>query len=117
MAVLPIDEAPKDVVNAVWSLYPNGLDPAPVGAASAKDGKSVWVARVRPREKAVGSPRILELGRVDRTGSFESYGEIAPGPKNKLSVTDIALAEDASGGVWILYGDTSSTWLERRLCP
>jgi hypothetical protein len=117
MAAILIEDPPKDDVGAVWSRYPNGLDPAPIAAAMARDGKSAWVARVRPREKAPGSPRILELGRVDPSGTFTSYGEIAPGEKNKLSVTDIALAEDGSGAVWILYGDTTITWLERRSCP
>jgi hypothetical protein len=117
MATLPIEDPPKDDVTAVWSHYPNGLDPAPIAAAPARDGKSAWVARVRPREKAPGSPRILELGRVDSSGVFTSYGEIAPGPSNKLAVTDISLVEDGSGAVWILHGDTTVSWLERRMCP
>ncbi len=117
MAAVPIEEPPKEDVPAVWSAYPNGLDPAPISAIAARDGKTAWVARMRPREKAVGSPRILELGRVDASGAFRSYGEIAPGPKNKLSVTDISLIEDGAGAVWILYGDTTVTWLERRVCP
>lgn len=120
MAALLVDDPPKDDVQAVWSRYPNGLDPAPIAAAAGRDGKSAWVARVRPREKAVGSPRILELGRVDSAGTFTSYGEIAPGEragKINLSITDVALVEDGGGAVWILYGDTTVTWLERRVCP
>ncbi|MDF2697343.1 MAG: hypothetical protein K0S65_5726, partial [Labilithrix sp.] len=116
MAALQIEDPPKDDVTAVWSRYPNGLDPAPIAAAPTRDGKGAWVARVRPREKAPGSPRILELGRVDGSGTFTSYGEIAPGPSNRLNVTDISLVEDASGAVWILHGDTTVTWLERRMC-
>ena len=113
VATIPIDDPPKDDVAAVWSRYPNGLDPAPIGAAPARDGKSAWVARVRPREQAPGSPRILELGRADAAGAFTSYGEIALG----RAVTDVALVEDGAGAVWILYGDATVTWLERRVCP
>ena len=113
MAVLPIEDPPKDDIPATWSLYPNGVDPAPIAAAPARDGKGAWIARIRPRERAPGSPRILELGRVDVAGAFSSYGEVAPGK----GVTDVAVIEDGSGGVWILYGDTSITWLERRVCP
>jgi hypothetical protein len=113
MAALSIEDPPKDDVAAVWSHYPNGVDPAPIAASPARDGKSSWVVRLRPREKAVGSPRILELGRVDASATFTSYGEIALG----RGVTDVALVEDGAGAVWILYGDTTITWLERRVCP
>lgn len=113
MAALPIHDPPKIDVPAVWSPYPNGLDPAPIGAAPAGDGKSAWVARVRPREGAPGSPRILELGRLSDRGVFSSYGEIASGKP----ITDVALVEDGAGAVWISYGDSKATWLERRLCP
>jgi hypothetical protein len=120
MATLLIEDPPKDDVSPIWSRYPNGLDPAPIGAAPARDGKGAWVARVRPREKAVGSPRILELGRVDAAGAFSSFGEIAPSDraeKTRLNITDVSVIEDGSGAVWILYGDTTVTWLERRVCP
>jgi hypothetical protein len=113
MAALPIDDSPKDDVTAVWSLYPNGLDPAPIAAAPMRDGTGAWVARVRPRERMPGAKRVLELGRVDGSGAFSSYGEVAPGG----SVTDLAMIEDSAGAVWILYGDSRVTWLERRLCP
>jgi hypothetical protein len=116
MAAIPIDEHPKDDVKPVWSMYPNGLDPAPLaGTAQLEDPKAsaAWVARVRPSERMVGAPRVLELGHLDRTGSFESLGVIATGKR----ITDLAVAADAFGSVWVLYGDTSSTWLERRVCP
>jgi hypothetical protein len=107
MAAIPVLDPLKDDVGATWSLYPNGLDPAPIGASL--DG---WVARVRPREKAPGSKKVLELGRIDEKGAFTSLGLIADKP-----ITDIALASDARKGVWIMYGDASATFLERRVCP
>jgi hypothetical protein len=115
MATIPIGEPPKEDVAAVWSLYPNGLDPAPITAAPARDGKGAWVARVRPREKKPGSPRVLELGRVDAVGAFSSLGEIAT-LGGGLKVSDLSLVEDPLGAVWIAYGDSSATWLERRVC-
>ncbi len=111
MASLVIEDPPKDDIVAVWSRYPNGLDPAPIAAAPAKDGKSAWVVRTRPRQKEPGTPRILELGRVDPSGVFSSLGEIASG----RGVTDVAIIDDGVG-VWILYGDPTITWLERRIC-
>jgi hypothetical protein len=111
MAALVIEDPPKDDVAAVWSRYPNGLDPAPIAAAPSRDGKTAWIARVRPAHKLPSAPRILELGRVDASGVFTSYGEIAPGK----AITDVALVDDGAG-VWIEYGDTTITWLERRIC-
>lgn len=107
LASIPVLDPPKDDVSATWSLYPNGLDPAPIGASL--DG---WVARVRPREKAPGSKKVLELGRIDDKGAFTSLGLIADKP-----ITDIAIATDSHKGVWIMYGDASATFLERRVCP
>jgi hypothetical protein len=107
MASIAIHDPPKDDVGATWSLYPNGLDPAPI--AATLDG---WVARMRPREQAPGSRKVLELGRIDDKGAFTSLGLIAD-----KTITDIALATDAKKGVWIMYGDASATFLERRICP
>ena len=112
MAAIPIAEHPKEDVQPVWSMYPNGLDPAVVaGTVQAEDG--AWVARLRPAEREVGSPRVLELGRLDPAGAFRSLGAISTGK----AITDVSIARDAFGSVWILYGDTKATWLERRVCP
>lgn len=112
MATIPIEDPPKEDVGIAWSLYPNGIDPAPMATAGMKDGKGAWIVRTRPRERSVGSPRILELGKVDVMGVYSSLGEIAPA-KN---VTDIAMIEDTAGSVWIVYGDSTVTYLERRVC-
>jgi hypothetical protein len=123
MAAIPIAELPKDDVQPSWSFYPNGLDPAPIAATTTPErrdggtggggGSSAWVARVRPSERTVGAPRIVELGRLDPAGAFTSLGAISTGKR----VTDMSITSDAYGSVWILYGDTSATWLERRVCP
>ena len=114
MATIPVADEPKHDVPATWSLYPNGLDPAPMAATTHGTGDApAWIARVRPSERAAGSPRILELGRLDAAGAFTSLGVIATDKR----ITDIAIAADSFGAVWILYGDSSATWLERRVCP
>lgn len=112
MATIPVEDPPKEDVGIAWSLYPNGIDPAPMTTAPMKDGKGLWIVRTRPRERAVGSPRILELGKIDAMGVYTSLGEIAPA-KN---VTDITAIEDTAGSVWIVYGDSTVTYLERRVC-
>jgi hypothetical protein len=122
MAAIALFDPPKVDVPAVWSYYPNGLDPAPIGATTqAADPSGAWVARARPRESAVGSPQVVELGRVDAGGAFTSFGTLGEFPL----VTDIAIASDRVGSVWIAYGVASAdadgirrrTWLERRVCP
>ncbi len=111
MAAIPVADPPKEDAKAVWSLYPNGIDPAPIGATTV--GSTMWVARLRPLEKMPGSPRVLELGRLDATGAFASHGIVSTGKR----ITDVEVAADGHGAVWLLYGDANATWLERRVCP
>jgi hypothetical protein len=111
MAAIGVAEPPKEDVSPVWSMYPNGLDPAAI--AGTVGSEDAWVARVRPAERMVGSPRVLELGRLDGSGAFRTLGALASG----RPITDISIARDSFGSVWILYGDTTATWLERRVCP
>lgn len=117
VAAISIAEQPKDDVQPSWSMYPNGLDPAPIAATTAwgddsGQGAKAWVARVRPSERAASAPRILELGRLDAAGTFTSLGALSIGKR----ITDVAIATDARGAVWILYGDATGMWLERRVC-
>jgi len=115
VATIPIHDPPRHDVAAVWSMYPNGLDPAPIAGvvAPAGEGRSAYVARVRPETREPAAPRVLELGRLDAAGAFGSLGVIATGKR----ITDMALAVDAFGAVWVQYGDETATWLERRVCP
>jgi len=120
MATIEVHDPPIDDVPAVWSLYPNGLDPAPIGAtthttqlsAQLSDRGGAWVSRVRPSGTSAQSRRVLELGRINESGAFTSMGVLADGD----GVTDIAMTTDAFGSVWILYGNMSVAWLERRVC-
>ena len=50
MAAIPINGEPKDDVKAVWSLYPNGLDPALIAATVG--APLVRIARVRPLDRS-----------------------------------------------------------------
>lgn len=112
MAVIPVHDPPKDDVPATWSMYPNGLDPAPVGATVGGDGDPRWVARVVPVSGEPGAPRVLELGRIDEAGAFQSLGSVA----DAAHITDVSMVTDPHGAIWILYGDASVTHLQRRLC-
>jgi len=110
LAIARILGEPKTDEPVIWSDYKNGLDPAPivgsVGAASS------YVARVVPLDAKVGSPRVIELGRIDDKGAFTSYGSIAAHGRP----TEVALAIDGADLV-VAYTDTQGAWLERRNCP
>jgi hypothetical protein len=111
LASIPIFDAPKTDVTPLWSLYPNGLDPAPVAATLTNDDPA-WVARVRPVDAMPGAKRVLELGRLDSGGRFVSLGFVS-----ERRITDVSIARDVWNSVWLLYGDATATWLERRVCP
>ena len=70
-------------------------------------------ARVRPLEARADGPRGLELGKLDDTGRFVSYGLVG----SKGRVKSAAVAVDKAGMLWVAFTDGAGTWLERRACP
>jgi len=111
LATVRIDDPPHTEEGTTWSLYLNGLDPAPVVATHGTT--PIRVARVRPLEARADAPRGLELGRLDDTGMFISYGLVS----SKGRVKSAAIAADAAGTVWLAFTDGAGTWLQRRACP
>lgn len=110
MAAIEIASVPAVQAPATWSLYDNGLDPAPI--AASRDAGRLLVARVRPDGAAVQAPRVLELGALDAAGRYASFGTVATHGR----VRAVALAADATGA-WLAYTDEQRTWVERRACP
>jgi hypothetical protein len=110
MAVVRLDEPARVDEPMTWSMYPNGIDPAPVAAVT--EGGVTWVARVRPQGSEVGSTRLLEMGNVTPDGAFVARDVVASASK----MTDVALAVDAHGALWVAWVDGSGTWLERLVC-
>jgi hypothetical protein len=111
LAVVTLEDPPRVDEPVVWSLYPNGLDPAPVAAAWAR-GRT-WVARVRPKTSEPTSPRELELGELREGAAFVPH-DVVP---TTGSPSDVALAVDAHGALWIGWLDPAGSWLERIACP
>ena len=111
MAAVRIGDPPAIDEKTVWSMYPNGLDPAPIAATTG--ASSIRVARVRPLEARPDSPRGVELGKLDENGAFTPYGMISTTGR----VSDLAVATDSVGALWVYYTDAAGTWLERRTCP
>jgi hypothetical protein len=134
LAVVRLDAPPRVDEPVAWSLYPNGLDPAPVAAVatvaiakrkkgakaeekappSAETGAEtrLWVARVRPQSSEPTALRVLELGLLQDDGTFLPRDIVA----TSALMSDVALVGDARGAMWIAWTDASDSWLERLAC-
>jgi hypothetical protein len=110
LAIVRLDDPLQVDEPTVWSMYPNGLDPAPVAAAA--HGRGAWVARVRPQAAELGSSRVLELGEVDADGSFTPR-DIVPTAERP---SDVRLAFGPRGDLWLAWVDASGSWVERLTC-
>jgi hypothetical protein len=110
MAIVRVDDPPRVDEPVLWSMYPNGLDPAPVAAVSS--GARTWVARVLPSDAAPGAARMLEIGEVDAAGTFALRDVVPTGVKP----TDLAIAPDSQGALWLAWVDGGASWLERTAC-
>jgi hypothetical protein len=111
MAAVRLDDPPVVDAPTAWSMYPNGLDPAPIAATVGVT--PIRVARVRPVEARPDSPRGVEIGKLDDKGAFTPHGLLSTTGK----VSNLAVAVDAMGTLWIYYTDAAGSWLERRVCP
>ncbi len=110
LAIVKVGDPPKEDAPLAWSRYPNGLDPAPVAATTS--GSPPRVLRARPLDATFNGPRVLELGHLDDAGNFRSDAILEPG----TPMAEVAILADTRGSVWLLHGDATGTWLERRTC-
>jgi hypothetical protein len=111
VATIHVDDVPKIDAQVVWSMYPNGLDPAPIAATQGHT--PMRVARVRPLTAEATSARGLELGRLGADGAFVSQGYVA----THGTASDVAVDVDGLGALWLFYSDSAGSWVERRVCP
>jgi len=108
MAAVKVDGDPKDDSPVIWSMYPNGLSPAPIAATTG--ASPVRVVRARPVSAEPGAWRVLELGHLEADGVFKPLC----GLLESRSFSDIAVAVDKAGSVWIVYTSADGTWIEQR---
>ncbi|WP_437295540.1 hypothetical protein [Sorangium sp. So ce426] len=108
MAAIRVDEAPRDDMPAVWSLYPNGLSPAPIAATQGVS--PIHVARVRPVSREPGARHALELGQLDGEGRFHARCVAVEGQSFK----HVAIEADRGGSLWIAYTTAAGTFIEQR---
>jgi hypothetical protein len=110
LSIVRVEDPPRVDEPITWSMYPNGLDPAPV--AAVVDGGRTWVARIRPESAAPAAPRVLELGEVRSPGTFEPLEVLG----SHGAPSDTALIADAHGALWVAWVDPSGSWVERLAC-
>ncbi|MFT3766561.1 MAG: hypothetical protein QM820_13760 [Minicystis sp.] len=108
MAAIQIEEQPRDDARVTWSLYPAALDHGQV--AATQGSVPVRLLRVRPASAEAKAKKILELGEIDAAGVYKPSCPVAEGSK----YTDLAIAVDRQGAVWLAYTDADGTWVERR---
>lgn len=110
LAIVRIEDPPRVDEPVSWSMYPNGLDPAPVVAAAS--GATSWVARVLPADPSPASARVLEVGVVEPSGDFALVSTVPttgrPG--------HLALVVDGQGAPWLAWVDSAGSWVERLQC-
>jgi hypothetical protein len=110
LALVKLDDPPRVDEPVAWVTYPNGLDPAPIAAATSH--AATWIARIRPQNSAPGSQRELEIGElVDATSLSPRVVVQTTG-----SPSDVAIAVDAAGALWVAWLDAAGSWLERLAC-
>jgi hypothetical protein len=108
MAAVRLSDPPTEYEPVVWSLYPNGLDPAPIAASLGLS--PIRVARVRPSAADPDASRVLEVGELDLSGEFRAKCILA----ESAYVKDVKLAIDRQGAMWLFWRDTRGSHFERR---
>jgi hypothetical protein len=90
-----------------WSLYPNGVDPAPIATAQLC-GRTV-IARVKPQSAAGATPQELELLGADG----DDVPPLIVGYAQRFF--DISLATIAGGALLVTVAD-ERTWATTLRC-
>jgi hypothetical protein len=105
---LPITGEPKDDTPGKWSYYPAAMT-SPALAATI-GATPVRLLRSRPEGPDPSGPDVLELGHVAADGTFTDRCTVAKGG----TFTDLAVAVDEQGALWLAYTSPKGTWVERR---
>ena len=111
MAVVRLSDPPTEDEPAIWSMYPNGLDPAPL--AVTRGLSPIRVARVRPSAPELGASVLLEVGELLPAGEFNAKCILA----EAAYIKDVELDVDREGTMWLFWRDTRGSHLERRALP
>ena len=111
MAVVRLSDPPTEDEPVVWSMYPNGVDPAPI--AVTRGLSPIRIARVRPSAPEPGASLLLEVGDLSPDGEFQPKCILA----EAAYIKDVELDVDREGTMWLFWRDTRGSHLERRALP
>jgi hypothetical protein len=111
MAVVRLSDPPTEDEPVVWSMYPNGIDPAPL--AVTRGLSPIRLARVRPSASEPGASLLLEVGDLSPAGEFQAKCILA----EAAYIKDVELDVDREGTMWLFWRDTRGSHLERRSLP
>ena len=111
MAVVRLSDPPTEDEPVVWSMYPNGVDPAPL--AVTRGISPIRVARVRPSAPEPGASLLLEVGDLSPAGEFGVKCILA----EAAYIKDVELDIDREGTMWLFWRDPRGSHLERRALP
>jgi hypothetical protein len=111
MAVVRLSDPPTEDEPVAWSMYPSGVDPAPL--AVTRGISPIRIALVRPSAPEPGSSLLLEVGELSPNGEFVAKCIVA----EAAYIKDVELDVDREGTMWLFWRDTRGSHLERRALP
>jgi hypothetical protein len=109
LASLFVGDEPHVDVPVHWSMYPNGIEPAPV-AAAAFCGRA-WAAFARPSGPTAGAIAELVLAPIDH-GAFGP--EIITGQGSDFTM--VSLVPRDEGGAWLAWIGNGRSWVRGIRC-
>lgn len=110
LSLIRLEEPFREESPRSWSVYPNGLDPAPV--AASRRGEAIWTAFARPAA-AIAARVIVEIARVDDAGGLQQVGISMP----TEAPSELSVAVDPRDALWLAVGGSNEVTLERWECP
>jgi len=109
LASLLIGAEPHLDAPVEWTMYPNGIEPAPVDAA--RFCGRTWVAYVRPSAATPDAPSMLVLAPLDN----RNWGaEITAG--QGFDFLRVSLAPRSDGGGWLAWVGNGRSWVRGIKC-
>lgn len=102
------DDEPKDDAPSVHSPYAKEIRPIPIAATVGVN--PVRILRIRPVSAEAEAWKVLELGHLDENGVFKPQCNLL----ESRSFSDVSIAVDEKGQVWIVYSSADGTWIEQR---
>lgn len=103
-----VDDEPKDDAPSVHAPYAKEIRPSPVAATVGVT--PMRVLRVRPASAEAEAWKVLELGHLDDGGVFKPLCSLL----ESRSFSELSIAVDAKGSVWIAYASADGMWIEQR---